>query len=280
MSGRGRSRGGNTNRGTRADRLARTDRSERRNPRAEGLGGDLVEGRNAVRELLDAGTRTVKDVWISDDVEDATVLDEIRELAFEQGVAVRSVSGEQLRGAARTDAPQGVLAHAAPVAEADLDELLADPQAFLIALDGVTDPGNLGAVLRSACAAGATGVVIPKSRSVRLTPAAVKAAAGAVEHLPIALVSGIPQMLDRAKRAGVWSVGFDADGTTSLFELTVADQPVVLVMGAEGRGIARLVRDRCDVVAHIPMAGAMESLNVSAAAAVACFEVLRRRSAG
>jgi 23S rRNA (guanosine2251-2'-O)-methyltransferase len=277
MNARGGSRGGRTNRGTRGGGAARNDRGGRP-PREEGLGGDQVEGRNAVRELLDVGVRRVRDVWISEDVDDAAVLDEIAQLAREQNVPVRSVTGEQLRSGARTDAPQGVIAHADPVAEADVDELLADPHAFLVALDGVTDPGNFGAVLRTACASGATGVIIPKSRSVRLTPAAVKAAAGAVEHLPIALVAGIPQMLDRAKRAGVWSVGFDADGDTSVFKLTVADQPVVLVMGAEGRGIARLVRDRCDVVAHIPMAGSMESLNVSAAAAVACFEVMRRRT--
>lgn len=276
----GRARGGNTNRGTRADRLARQQRGEPRSTRNQGLGGDQVEGRHAVRELLQVGRRAVRDVWISDDADDAAVLEEIRALAFDRGIAVRAVNAQQLRSAAFTEAPQGVLAHAEPVASADVDDLLAAPQAFLLALDGVTDPGNLGAMLRSASAAGVTGVVVPKSRSVRLTPAAVKAAAGAVEHVPIALVGGIPQMLDRARRAAVWTVGLDADGPTSLFDLPVADQPLVLVVGAEGRGISRLARDRCDVVTRIPMVGPMESLNVGAAAAVACFEILRHRAGG
>jgi 23S rRNA (guanosine2251-2'-O)-methyltransferase len=133
-------------------------------------------------------------------------------------------------------------------------------------------------VLRTAETAGATGVVLPRHRSAWLTPAATKAAAGAVEHLPIALVSGVPHLLERAARAGVWSVGLDADGSTSVFDLEIADRPVVLVLGAEGRGLSRLTRKRCDVVASIPMRGRIASLNVAAAAAIACFEVVRRRS--
>jgi 23S rRNA (guanosine2251-2'-O)-methyltransferase len=170
-----------------------------------------------------------------------------------------------------------VIARAEPLAPAKLDELLADPEAFLVALDGVTDPQNLGAVLRTAEVAGATGAVLPRHRSAHLTPAAVKAAAGAIEHLPIALVPGVPHLLERASRAGVWTVGLDGAGKTPVFELEVADRPIVLVLGAEGRGLSRLTRQRCDVVASIPMRGRLASLNVAAAAAVACFEVVRRR---
>ena len=144
-----------------------------------------------------------------------------------------------------------------------------------MALDGVTDPGNLGAVLRVAETAGVTGVIVPRHRSARLSPAAVKAAAGAVEHLPVAAVSGVPALLDRAARAGVWSVGLDAEGEADVFALDVADRPLVVVLGAEGRGLSRLARERCDLVAAIPMRGALESLNVATAAAVACHAIAR-----
>lgn len=257
-----------------------TPRSPRRRDegRADdrGLGGDQVEGRNAVRELLRARRRPVRELWIAPG-RDAVVLEEILALAEAAGVRVERVTPEQLEARARSESPQGVLARAAPVVPAELDGLLAQPDAFLVALDGVTDPGNLGAVLRSAETAGVTGVVLPRHRSARLSPAAVKAAAGAVEHLSIATVSGVPALLDRAERAGVWSVGLDASGTADLFALEIADRPLVLVLGAEGRGLSRLARDRCDVVARIPMHGAIESLNVAAAAAVACHAIARLR---
>jgi 23S rRNA (guanosine2251-2'-O)-methyltransferase len=241
-----------------------------------GLGGDQVEGRNAVRELLRARRRRVSEVWVVP-AREAAVVDEILQLADEVGARVRRVSAEELEGKARTDAPQGVLALAAPVPSADIDDLLAQPDAFLLALDGVTDPRNLGAVLRAAETAGVTGVVLPRHRSAGLTPAAVKAAAGAVEHLALATASGVPALLDRASRAGVWSVGLDAGGSDDVFALDVADRPLVVVLGAEGRGLSRLTRERCDLVAGIPMRGAIESLNVATAAAVACHAIARQR---
>ena len=247
--------------------------------RPAGVGGEQVEGRRAVRELLAAGRRRVRSVWIADGRDDNALLDDIERLAATRGVRVRRVDPARLAAEARTDAPQGVLARAEPVVPADIDALLDDPAAFLVALDGVTDPGNLGAVLRVAGTAGATGVVVPRHRSALLTPAAVKAAAGAVEHVAVATVAGIPAALERAKRAGVWTVGLAAEGAGSVFDLAVADQPVMVVLGAEGRGLGRLTRERCDILAAIPMPGPVDSLNVATAAAVACFEVVRRRSA-
>jgi len=242
------------------------------------LGGRQVEGRRAVRELLTAGRRRVRHVVLAT-ITDARPLEELAALADASGATVEWIPPEELASRARTEAPQGVLAEAEPLVPDDLDELLDDPSAFLVALDGVTDPQNLGAVLRSAEAAGATGAIVPRRRSAPITPAAVKAAAGAVEHLRIAVVSGIPSALERARRSHVWTVGLDGRGPVDLFDLTLADQPLVLVLGAEGGGLGRLARDRCDVVARIPMLGRTTSLNVSAAAAVACFEIARRRVA-
>ena len=132
----------------------------------------------------------------------------------------------------------------------------------------MTDPGNLGALLRSAEGAGVTGVVLPKHRAVHVTPTVAKAAAGAIEHLPMAVVPGLPAALSRAKQLGCWIVGLDDAADRSLFELDdLGREPVVLVLGAEGAGLSRLVRSRCDIVVSIPMRGHLSSLNVAAAAA-------------
>jgi tRNA G18 (ribose-2'-O)-methylase SpoU len=152
-------------------------------------------------------------------------------------------------------------------------------KAFLVLLEGVTDPQNLGAILRSAECAGATGVAVPRHRSVHVTPAVTKAAAGAIEHLQMALVSGIPSALQALERLGVMTVGLDERGTRSLYDLDLGDRPVALVLGSEGTGLSPLARRRCDVLCRIPVGGEIPSLNVSAAAAVACFEVARQRVA-
>ena len=148
---------------------------------------------------------------------------------------------------------------------------------FLLAVDGVTDPGNLGALLRSAECAGVTGVVLPRHRAVHITPTVTKAAAGAIEYLPMAVVGGLPTAITRLREQGVWVVGLDMDGDDTLFDFALADEPVMLVLGAEGKGLSRLVRARCDTVASIPISGRLGSLNVAAAGALACFEVARRR---
>ncbi|MEZ5142404.1 MAG: 23S rRNA (guanosine(2251)-2'-O)-methyltransferase RlmB [Acidimicrobiales bacterium] len=255
------------------------------------LGGEQVEGRQAVRELLLAGTRKVREVWVVDERGAGGADDELGALALELHVPVRPVSRKKLAAEARTDAPQGVLARAAPLPEADLDDLAlgrvaanADlrasaPVPFLLALDGVTDPGNLGAVLRSAEGAGVTGVVLPRHRAAHVTPTVAKAAAGAVEYLPIAVVGGLPAALARLRELGVWIVGLDMGGRP-LFELDLpAAAPLCVVLGAEGAGLSRLVAQRCDVVAALPLEGRLASLNVAAAGAVACYEVARRRAA-
>lgn len=253
---------------------------KRRNP--DDLGGDQVEGRHAVRELLLIGRRRVLELTMSDDIEESPVVAEIRDLADDARVPITYMSRNKLEAEARTDAPQGVIARAHAVRTVELEDLAGPTRTgqppFLLALDGITDPGNLGAILRSAEVAGVTGVVLPRHRAVRLTPAAVKAAAGAIEHLDIALVGGLPTALSKLRELEVWSIGLDMDGDVSVFDMRAADSAVVLVLGAEGEGLSRLVRERCDLIASIPQVGALESLNVAAAAAVACFEVVRRRS--
>jgi 23S rRNA (guanosine2251-2'-O)-methyltransferase len=258
----------------------RRERGERRPPPDWGLGGEQVEGRQAVAELLVAGRRPVRDVWLADDLDPAPVLDQIVERAERLRVPIRRVSRSRLDGAARTDAPQGVLAHAAPLPEADFDALCrrVKPPPLLLALDGVTDPQNLGALLRSAEAAGATGGVLPRHRAVHVSPAVAKAAAGAIERLPLTVVPGLPSALSRASDLGVWVVGLVTESGQDLFELQLGDGPVMLVLGAEGPGLSRLARARCDVLATIRLYGALPSLNVAAAGAVALFEMARQRA--
>ena len=214
----------------------------------------------------------------------APIVEHIVELAREQRAAVREVSRSELAAAARTEAPQGVVALADPLPESDLVALVETPGAgaaggapFLLVLDGITDPGNFGAILRTAECAGVTGVVLPRYRSARITPTVAKAAAGAIEHLRFAVVPGIPAALRTLSSHDVWTVGLDAAGPRPLHELDLSGEAVALVLGSEGRGLSRLAAERCDVLASIPLRGTLGSLNVAAAAAVACFEIARRR---
>lgn len=226
----------------------------------------------------------MRDIWLAEDIDDTPIIGDIVDLADDLRVTVRRVTRNQLEAEARSEAPQGILAHAASLPEAELDSLCRRGRdgrpPFLLALDSITDPQNVGALLRTAECAGVSGVLLPRHRAAHVTPTVAKAAAGAIEHLDIALVSGLPAALARVKELGVWVVGLDGAGDTSLFDLNVATEPIVLVLGAEGSGIGRLAQERCDVVAAIPLAGALGSLNVGAAGALACFEVARRRLAG
>ncbi len=214
-----------------------------------------------------------------DDLEPADILDDIAELANEMGVAFRPLPRRRFESEALTESHQGVLARAQELPEKNPDELAQVDGAFLLVLDGVTDPGNLGAMLRTAECAGVTGVILPRHRAVHISPTVAKTAAGAVEHLDMALVGGIPAALLRLQELGVHTVGLDMGGDVSMFDLPLSDgRPVALVLGAEGKGLSRLVRERVDSLAAIPMAGQLNSLNVAMASSVACFEVVRQRS--
>ena len=246
-----------------------------------GLGGDQVEGIHAVRELLLAGRRRVYEVIVSTDRENSSELDDIRTLAGQMNILVRELGRAKLGSTARTTAHQGVVAMAAPLPEVEFEVLL-EPSGptppFLLACDGVTDPGNLGALLRTAECAGVSGVLLPRHRAAHVTPAVTKAAAGAIEHLRFSIVGGMPTALAKANELGALVIGLDMGGDVTIHQLPPVDRPVVVVVGAEGRGLGRLARERCEVVASVPMAGSTESLNVSVAGALALYEVVRLRS--
>jgi 23S rRNA (guanosine2251-2'-O)-methyltransferase len=243
--------------------------------RSSDLGGEQVEGRRAVHELLTAARRRARTVWISGDT--APELAQIAQLAATGGATVHHVDRDELAEIARTESPQGVVARADPIEPARLDALLEARSAFLVGIDGVTDPQNLGAILRTAEVTGSTGVVLPRHRAVRVTPAVTKAAAGAIEYLPLALVGGVPAAIKQAARTDVWTVGLDPGGDVAIDDLPVADRPLMVVLGAEGAGLSRLARERCDVLARIPTRGRVASLNVAAAAAIACATIARLR---
>lgn len=248
------------------------------------LGGEQIEGRQAVRELLLAGNRRVREIWVASDLDDNDTVQDILDIASHERVPVQYVARKRLEAAARSEAPQGLIAYADGVPEVELASLIlrqpGRPAPFLVAVDGVTDPGNLGALLRSCEGAGVHGVILPRHRAVHVTPTVAKAAAGAVEHVPMAMVGGLPSALATMKEHGIWVVGLDDAADRDLFDLgDLARDGICLVMGAEGAGLSRLVRERCDLVVSIPMMGRLSSLNVSAAAALATYEVTRARRA-
>ncbi|MFN6118895.1 MAG: 23S rRNA (guanosine(2251)-2'-O)-methyltransferase RlmB [Actinomycetes bacterium] len=246
------------------------------------LGGEQVEGRQAVRELLLAGRRRVREIWVASDLDDNETVQDILDIASHERVPVQYVARKRLEAAARSEAPQGIIAYANGIPEADLADFVrrvpGRPAPFLVAVDGFTDPGNLGALLRCCDGAGVQGVVLPRHRAVHVTPTVAKAAAGAVEYVPMAMVGGLPSALTTIKDQGIWVVGLADEGERELFEIgDLAVDGICLVMGAEGAGLSRLVRERCDMIVSIPMLGRLSSLNVSAAAALATYEVTRAR---
>jgi len=234
-----------------------------------------------VLEALRAGRPVERVVVAAGGAERGTLAD-LLALAARRGVPVETVPRSVLDSQAQTGAHQGVAALVAPLEPIELDELLAIPLGsgeppFFLALDGIEDPRNLGALARSADGAGCHGMILPRHRSAPLSATAVKASAGALEHVPVAEVPNLARALERLRASGLWCIGLDADAPASLFDLELADEPVCVVVGGEGGGLHRLVGELCDVLVHIPMAGRVESLNAAVAGALAVFEVRRRR---
>jgi 23S rRNA (guanosine2251-2'-O)-methyltransferase len=244
----------------------------------------IVVGLHPVRELLRAG-QPIRRILVSTTRGGSSVLDDLRQAARQAGVRVDEVDAATIDERAGGLVHQGVLALTPPFAYARLDDVLgraerAGEPPLLVALDGVTDPHNLGSIARTAEAVGAHGLLVPGRRTVGVTPTAEKAAAGALAHLPVVEVTNLVRTLADLHERGVWSIGLDGDADGELADHPLASEPCVLVVGAEGAGLARLTRERCDALVKLPMRGRVGSLNASVAAGVALYELLRRRSTG
>jgi 23S rRNA (guanosine2251-2'-O)-methyltransferase len=241
----------------------------------------VVGGLHPVRELLRAGG-PVHLVLLAEGRDASPVLDEIRSLADQAGVPVEVRPRADLDARAEGLVHQGVLALAPPFPYARLDEVVeraaGEEPLLLVALDGVTDPHNLGSIARTAEAVGAHGLLLPSRRSAGVTPAGEKAAAGALAHLKVVRMANLARDLRNLKEQGVWVVGLDGEAEQEIGDSRLLTEPVVLVVGAEGGGLARLTREICDQLVRLPMRGQVGSLNASVAAAVALYEVLGHRA--
>ncbi|CAA9436510.1 MAG: 23S rRNA (guanosine(2251)-2'-O)-methyltransferase [uncultured Rubrobacteraceae bacterium] len=232
---------------------------------------EIIYGLRPVVEALRSKRREVREVL--DSVGDKEISSE----AAARGVPVKRVPRNRVEELARGGVHQGVVARVGPYPYSGLEEILATPDPLVVVLDGVTDPRNLGAVLRAADGAGVSGVVVPKDRAAGVTPATAKASAGASEYVPVARETNLRRAVEKVKEAGVWTYAAEGGAAASVYTDLDLSGPVAFVLGSEGRGIRRLVREGCDGAVSIPMRGAVSSLNVSVAAAVLLSEARRQR---
>ena len=238
-----------------------------------------IEGRNAVMEAFRSG-KTIDKLYVQEGLKDGPVMSILREAAKQDTIVTR-VSKERLDEMSATRMHQGVIARAAAFAYSTVDDILKaarekgeDP--FIFLLDEIEDPYNLGAIIRTANLAGAHGVIIPKRRAAGLTATAVRASAGALHYTPVAKVGNLSQTIEDLKKEGLWFVCADMDGEV-MYDLNLKG-PIGLVIGNEGGGVSRLVKEHCDLTGAIPMRGDIDSLNASVAAGVLAFEIVRQRS--
>lgn len=241
---------------------------------------NLYEGRHAVMELLKA-EKTIHRIFIRNGEVDGS-LRVILAKAKEYGIPITQISKEKLDAMSETGKHQGVIALCPPFEYANLTHVLvnctkAGETPFLLVLDKIFDPHNFGAIIRTALASGVHGIIIPKRRAVGITAAVVRASAGAAGHLPIIRVSNIAQAVDALKKAGIWIAGADVDGQ-NVYSAHALTGPIALVIGNEAEGISRLIKDKCDFLVSLPMAGPIGSLNASVAAGILMYEIVRRRS--
>ena len=253
--------------------------NDRQRPLPQAEADGIIEGRNAVIEALRSGENIDK-IYLAKGETDKT-LGHIASRAREKGIVVVEAARRKLDGMSRTHAHQGVIALAAMREYVTVQSLLDTAEEkgeapLLVVCDEISDPHNLGAILRTAECAGAHGVIIPKRRSAGLTAIVGKTSAGAVSYMPVARVSNLPATLEELKKKGIWVYGTAAEGATSLYEADLKG-PAAIVIGSEGSGMGRLVREKCDFLVSIPMKGHISSLNASAAAAILLYEAVRRR---
>ncbi|WP_313236473.1 23S rRNA (guanosine(2251)-2'-O)-methyltransferase RlmB [Sporosarcina ureae] len=239
---------------------------------------EMIGGRNPIVEALRSG-RQLNKIWVAEGVNKKSI-GEIMKLAKEAGVVVQTAPKQKLDG--MTDlSHQGILASVAAYDYAVLEDLFTiakerqeDP--FFIILDELEDPHNLGSILRTADASGVHGIIIPKRRAVGLTGVVAKASTGAIEHIPVVRVNNLSQTVDELKKQGVWIAGTDASNSTDYRHMD-ATLPLAVIIGSEGKGMSRILRERCDFLYSLPMVGKVTSLNASVAAALLMYEVLRKR---
>ncbi|MBR1524543.1 MAG: 23S rRNA (guanosine(2251)-2'-O)-methyltransferase RlmB [Lachnospiraceae bacterium] len=238
----------------------------------------LIEGRNEVIEAFRSG-RTIDRVYILDGSHDGK-LDTIRREAKKAGVRIDYLERKRLDDLSTAGNHQGVIAKTAAYTYASVEDILdgarkKDEEPFIFVLDGIEDPHNLGAMIRTADLAGAHGVIIPKDRAVRLTATVAKSSAGALNYVPVAKVTNLSRTIDELKEKGIWFAGADMDGEL-MYDCNLKGS-IGLVIGAEGKGLSRLVRDKCDYIVRIPTKGNIDSLNASVACGVLAFEIVRQR---
>ena len=256
---------------------AETEPKRREEPRE--LPDDVLVGRNAVTEALKSG-RGINKLWIASGDREGSVA-EIAALAKERGIVVQYVERAKIEALAGGHRHQGVLAYVAPVPYAELEDILKAAEAkgeapFLVLLDELEDPHNLGALLRTADATGVHGILIPKRRSVSLNATVAKTSAGAVEYVPVARIGNIAQTLKKLKEKGFWVAGADMDGEKAYYEADLTG-PLVLVVGSEGKGMSRLTKEACDFIVRMPMVGRINSLNATVAGSILMYESMRQR---
>ena len=252
---------------------------EKKEKKTSELPDDVIVGRNAITEALKSG-RSLNRLWIANGDREGSVK-EILGLARDRNIKAEFVDRTKIEKLAAGHRHQGVMAWVAPVEYAELEDILAaaeekGKEPFLLLLDELEDPHNLGALLRTADAVGVDGVLIPKHRSCPLSATVAKTSAGAVEYVPVARIGNIAQTLKKLKEKGFWVVGADMDGTVDYSESNMTGA-LILVVGGEGHGVSRLTKENCDFVVRLPMIGKINSLNASVAGSILMYEAFRQR---
>lgn len=241
---------------------------------------EVIAGKHSVTEALRSG-RTINKIWIAENAQKHLIMPIIAE-ARKLGIVIQNVDKRKLDQMVPGVQHQGVVAQAAPHAYVEVDDIMKiagdkGQAPFLLILDEIEDPHNLGSILRTADCTGAHGVILPKRRSAQITATVSKTSAGAVEYVPVARVTNLAQTIEQLKEMGVWVVGTVVDAPEEIYDTEVFNGPVAIVIGNESKGMGRLIREKCDVLVKLPMAGQINSLNASVAAGVVMYEVLRRR---
>lgn len=243
---------------------------------------DRIEGRNPVMEALKSG-REIDKILIAKGTEGGSLIKIIGK-AKDKGITIQYVERQKINEMSKSKAHQGIIALVAAYEYVNLEDVIEnarnkDKDPFILILDEIMDPHNLGSIMRTADAVGVDGIIIPKRRSVGLTAVVAKSSAGAIEYVPVVKVSNIAQTIDKIKKENIWIAGADMDGEKEHYN-TDLKGPLALVIGNEGKGISRLIKEKCDFLVKLPMVGKVSSLNASVAAAVLMYEVFRQRSIG